>query len=1126
MKICILLCVAMILTIGIVSAAIPFVRLTSASNVSITNVNSSEYWDGLDDPTDISGSEFWYNQSSPYDAFNYNMTLDLIDTNESEVIGQMNASWLSTANETWDYNQSSPYDAFNYNCTLGTFDIYNETWSSTYNATYDANLDTNESEAIGQMNASWLIISNETTMIEDSNASWLSTSNETWDYNQSSPYDAFNYNCTLGTFDIYNETWSSTYNATYDANLDTNESEVIGQMNASWLSTSNETWDYNQSEPYDAFNYNMTDGFSNETTMIEDSNASWLSTYNATYAANEGNLSFNQTYADTRYISNNSAGWYLNITKLWTTMFHTLTSDFEWTVTDDGSDMFMDFSEIGGTNSLFIETAGTFLEIIANPGPSNDYEMFAFEETQGADTAINFYEGGTGHNRIWSSGSVRIGSDKSSLCSNITSDVDCDTSGTGADLVVEDDGWFGGKLFAYDWTNATITTSQIPDLAYSNETTIIEDSNASWLSTSNETWDYNQSEPYDTFNYNMTVGLTDTNESEAVGQMNASWLEISNETTIIEDSNASWLSTANETWDYNQSEPYDSFNYNFTTGTFDIYNETWSSTYNASYATNLGNLSWNKTEADTLYANIQWDYNQSEPYDAFNYNFTLGTFDIYNETWSSTYNATYAANEGNLSWNKTEADTLYATLQWDYNQSSPYDAFNYNMSTPVITIIEDSNATWLIISNETTIIEDSNASWLSTYNASYDANLDTNESEAIGQMNASWLEQSDETSIITDSNASWLSTSNETWDYNQSEPYDSFNYNFTTGTFDMYNDTWSSTYNASYASNEGNLSFNQTFADLRYANIQWDYNQSSPYDAFNYNMSSPVITIIEDSNATWLIISNETDMIEDSNASWLSTYNATYAANEGNLSWNKTEADTLYATIQWDYNQSSPYDAFNYNMSSPYDAFNYNMSSPVITMIEDSNSSWLSTYNATYAANEGNLSWNKTEADTLYAGIEWDYNMSSPYDAFNYNMSTPVITMIEDSNATWSIISNETTIIEDSNASWLSTYNATYAANEGNLSWNKTEADTLYATIQWDYNQSSPYDAFNYNMTDGFSNETTMIEDSNSTWSSTYNATYDIKADYNATSDLNMTDRNITGVNCIYFENGASWCVA
>jgi len=84
-------------------------------------------------------------------------------------------------------------------------------------------------------------------------------------------------------------------------------------------------------------------------------------------------------------------------------------------------------------------------------------------EVQGEDTELNFYEGGTGHNRFWNSGSLRVGGSKGSLCSELTTDVDCDTPGTGSDLVVQDDGWFGGKLFSSDWSNISITESQIND---------------------------------------------------------------------------------------------------------------------------------------------------------------------------------------------------------------------------------------------------------------------------------------------------------------------------------------------------------------------------------------------------------------------------------------------------------------------------------------------------------------------------------------------------------------------------------------------------------------------------------------------------------------------------------------
>jgi len=54
-----------------------------------------------------------------------------------------------------------------------------------------------------------------------------------------------------------------------------------------------------------------------------------------------------------------------------------------------------------------------------------------------------------------------------------------------------------------------------------------------------------------------------------------------------------------------------------------------------------GNLSWNQSFANTLYAGIEWDYNQ-----------TIATFNLYNSTWD---------NRGliNNSWTQALADTLY-----------------------------------------------------------------------------------------------------------------------------------------------------------------------------------------------------------------------------------------------------------------------------------------------------------------------------------------------------------------------------------------------------------------------------------------------------------------------------------
>lgn len=62
---------------------------TIDSRFGMVNVNSSEYWDNLDTPSDIPGSEYWYNHTSEVDTLygdsyrsTYNATYDsFIDTN-------------------------------------------------------------------------------------------------------------------------------------------------------------------------------------------------------------------------------------------------------------------------------------------------------------------------------------------------------------------------------------------------------------------------------------------------------------------------------------------------------------------------------------------------------------------------------------------------------------------------------------------------------------------------------------------------------------------------------------------------------------------------------------------------------------------------------------------------------------------------------------------------------------------------------------------------------------------------------------------------------------------------------------------------------------------------------------
>jgi len=127
---------------------------------------------------------------------------------------------------------------------------------------------------------------------------------------------------------------------------------------------------------------------------------------------------------------------------------------------------------------------------------------------------------------------------------------------------------------------------------------------------------------------------------------------------------------------------------------------------------------------------------------------------------------------------------------------------------------------------------------------------------------------------------------------------------------------------------------------------------------------------------------------------------------------------------------------------------------------------------------------------------------------------------------------NETISNEGIRLGFSSTYNATYASiigdnsswNEsyadglymdinaitGNSSFNQTLTDTLYAGIEWDYNQTlATYDTYN------------------DIWSSTYNSTYDAKVDRagdTMTGNLAMSDKNITGIDCVKLTDGGCMC--
>ena len=192
----------------------------------------------------------------------------------------------------------------------------------------------------------------------------------------------------------------------------------------------------------------------------------------------------------------------------------------------------------------------------------------------------------------------------------------------------------------------------------------------------------------------------------------------------------------------------------------------------------LGNQSWNQALADTLYAKIIWNYNQTAPAIAYtnavnaslaswiNTNFLLKTDQRYNET-------SLILGINSTIWSELNLK-LYATDQ------------RYNETNLILGV---NSSLWSYINANKDV-------WLSTYNSTYDAT----------------------TRDVNANRSSWFSTYNAT--------YATWAYNQTTATFNLYNSTWdnreiinsvnSSIWNYLSTFQGGNQSFNQTLTDSLY----------------------------------------------------------------------------------------------------------------------------------------------------------------------------------------------------------------------------------------------------------------------------------------------------------------------
>lgn len=356
-----------------------------------------------------------------------------------------------------------------------------------------------------------------------------------------------------------------------------------------------------------------------------------------------------------------------------------------------------------------------------------------------------------------------------------------------------------------------------------------------------------------------------------------------------------------------------------------------------------------------------------------------------------------------------------------------------------------------------------------------------------------------------------------------------------TGLFTCSTDetTAGGTYNATY---EGGIaSLNAT--KISYSNISSQNVNSSVYWA-GINSISSILGSVINNDLGWLAwtdiiphfyFKNETYTRAETDAN-LSSYNISltnYINTKAgdNSSWNESYADTLY------YGASNPSNFINSTFNSTYDNYKTNVSiNYTLQTYNTYNDIWSSTYNATYASNTGNASWNQSFANSLYApnttaGIQFLVNNSINKSAYWNDYGSANATQIINSNGILTILE-----------SWLSSFWESMFRNYFDQSLNKTDNavfNRLNITSSYLCNSTACFSFSDLNATGTAGTEpawngnytifTGLIN--NASYLSTYNATYARYSTNVSNTNSNFTG-NITLTGCINFAGAGSICGA
>jgi hypothetical protein len=410
--------------------------------------------------------------------------------------------------------------------------------------------------------------------------------------------------------------------------------------------------------------------------------------------------------------------------------------------------------------------------------------------------------------------------------------------------------------------------------------------------------------------------------------------------------------------------------------------------------------------------------------------------------------------DGNSSWNQTFADTLYSSIIWSYNQSLnvPDDSLTLNIEN---------------ITN-----------FLYNYNQTFETNKTMY--ETYGEF---WYNMSDG---VGDGNSSWNQTFADTlyssiiWSYNQSlnVPDDSltlnienitnflYNYNQTFETnktmYETYGEFW---YNMSDGVGDGNSSWNQTFADTLYSDIQWNYNQSDgsyneTYDKWAYNQTVNNNNIFnQDLNTTNNVKFNELNITENS------YFNYTFEISSGESALKIQEIVVgSIETVGWEAKAGIIY-------GMPQDPLEYGLGIANNFALVDTN-------------HNGSVS---------LIGVK--QNMSKIMK-LKFDLSNSQYVFDEDVNTSGNLYTNEVLVNE-----WLynmsdGSYNETYHE----FAYNQTDTKYYYNQSDGSYNET--YDKWAYNMSDGAYNQSYLTS---------INNIFD--QDLNTTSDVRFNNFTAGGLN-------------